>query len=225
MKPVLTPEQATELDRVTQDRGVSAAELMERAGRAVARSAVDLLGGAYGRRAVAVCGKGNNGGDGLVAARYLARRGMRVTALLLAPAEGYGAPSATNLARARAAGVDVREATERLLDREAHRADVALDAIVGTGFRGEARGRVAEAIAALEATATPVVAVDIPSGVDGETGAVAGPAVEAAVTVALGSLKPGHILYPGAAHAGSLEVADIGFPPDLVSSDLWLVEP
>ena len=78
MKPVLTPEQAAELDRETQARGTPAELLMERAGRAVARAAVDLTGGVYGRRCVVVCGKGNNGGDGLVAARYLARWGMRV---------------------------------------------------------------------------------------------------------------------------------------------------
>src|SRR5438105_3807069 len=97
MKPVLTPEQATELDRVTQDRGVSAAELMERAGRAVARSAVDLLGGVYGRRAVVVCGKGNNGGDGLVAARYLAEWGMNSAVITMASTDHE--PARTSLAR------------------------------------------------------------------------------------------------------------------------------
>ncbi len=77
MKPVLTPAEAVELDRATQARGIAADDLMERAGWAVARACVDLIGGVYGRRAVVVCGKGNNGGDGFVAARHLARWGVR----------------------------------------------------------------------------------------------------------------------------------------------------
>src|SRR5205823_1454255 len=90
-------------------------------------------------------------------------------------------------------------------------------------FRGAPEGLVAEAIEAVAGTPAPVVAVDIASGVDGGTGAVAGVAVDATVTVTFGSLKPGHLLQPGARHAGVVEVADIGFPPDLVAGDLWLV--
>ncbi|MDH5225223.1 MAG: bifunctional ADP-dependent NAD(P)H-hydrate dehydratase/NAD(P)H-hydrate epimerase, partial [Actinomycetota bacterium] len=78
MKPVLTPDEAMDLDRASQARGVPAVDLMERAGRAVARAAIEVAAGVYGRRAVVLCGKGNNGGDGLVAARHLARAGMRV---------------------------------------------------------------------------------------------------------------------------------------------------
>ena len=83
MKPVITPAEAAELDRATQERGIAAADLMERAGAAVARACVDLLGGTYGRRAVVLCGKGNNGGDGYVAARHLARWGVRVVAIAM----------------------------------------------------------------------------------------------------------------------------------------------
>ena len=83
MKPVLTPEEAAALDRDTQSRGIAAEALMERAGRAVARAARELAGGTYGRRVAVVCGKGNNGGDGLVAARHLARNGVRTTVVLL----------------------------------------------------------------------------------------------------------------------------------------------
>ena len=83
MKPVITPAEAVELDRASQERGIAAADLMERAGAAVARACVDLLGGTYGRRAVVLCGKGNNGGDGYVAARHLARWGVRVVAIAM----------------------------------------------------------------------------------------------------------------------------------------------
>ncbi|MFL5796343.1 MAG: NAD(P)H-hydrate dehydratase [Actinomycetota bacterium] len=222
MKPVLTPAESAALDRASAERGVTVDSLMERAGRAVARAAVEVAGGAYGRRAVVVCGKGNNGGDGLVAARYLSRWGMLAVAVLLADADVYRDAAATSLDRARRAGVPVRGADG--LRRELDRADVAIDGIVGTGFRGAPEGLVAEAVDAVAGTPAPVVAVDIASGVDGTTGAVAGVAVHATVTVTFGSLKPGHLLQPGARHAGVVEVADIGFPPDLVASDLWLVE-
>ena len=96
MKPVLTPDQAAELDRETRARGVSAELLMERAGRAVARAAIDLLGGTYGRRAVVVCGKGNNGGDGFVAARHLARAGVRTAVVAVERLGDLREPAATN---------------------------------------------------------------------------------------------------------------------------------
>ena len=99
MKPVLTPDEAGALDRATQEAGTPAEVLMERAGRAVARAAVDLVGGVYGRRAVVVCGKGNNGGDGLVAARHLARWGMRVAVIAVETADALREPAASNLAR------------------------------------------------------------------------------------------------------------------------------
>src|SRR5213593_1794769 len=106
VKPVLSPQQAVELDRASQARGVAADFLMENAGRAVARAAVDLVGGVYGRRAVVVCGKGNNGGDGLVAARHLARWGMRVAVILMEPADALRDLAAENLERL--GGLDVR---------------------------------------------------------------------------------------------------------------------
>ncbi len=222
MKPVLTPAESAALDRASAERGVSVDFLMERAGRAVARAAVEVAGGAYGRRAVVVCGKGNNGGDGLVAARYLSRWGMHAVAVLLADGDVYRDAAAANLRRARRAGVAIRGADG--LMRELDRGAVVVDGIVGTGFRGVPEGLVGEAIEAFAGAPSPVVAVDIASGVDGTTGAVAGVAVDATVTVTFGSLKPGHLLQPGAGHAGIVEVADIGFPPDLVASDLLLVE-
>ena len=146
MKPVLTPRQAAELDRETQARGVPAELLMERAGRAVARAAVDLTGGVYGRRAVVVCGKGNNGGDGLVAARHLARWGMRVAVSMSDPTEDVPEPAATNLRRLELeSGVRPRPLSVPTLERELARADVAVDAIFGTGFRGIPEGQIGRA--------------------------------------------------------------------------------
>src|SRR6059036_2580165 len=118
MKPVLSPQEAIELDRATQARGVAAEDLMERAGWAVARACLDLTGGAYGRRAVVVCGKGNNGGDGFVAARHLARAGLRVAVILVGDLGGAREPAAGNLSRLAEAGVPVRGFAPGVLDRE-----------------------------------------------------------------------------------------------------------
>lgn len=227
MQPVLTAAQTQALDRETEARGVPVAELMERAGLAVARAALALAGGGYGRRAVVVAGKGNNGGDGLVAARHLARSGMRVRVhiLLEDPGSGLRQPALTNFHRMVEADVPWHTFSQERLERDLARADVAVDAIFGTGFRGHPEGEHATAIEALNAGGAAVVAVDIPSGVEGDTGAVRGPAVRAAVTVALGAPKAGDVLFPGAAHAGVLEVADIGFPEDLLKSDVLLVQP
>ena len=226
MKPVLTPEEAAALDRDTQAGGIAAEALMERAGRAVARAARELAGGTYGRRAVVVCGKGNNGGDGLVAARHLARAGVRTTVVLLEDPDELRDPAASNARRlAEAPAIRVRTFDEHALRRELVRADIVVDAIFGTGFRGMPEDDWATAIASLNEADAPVVAVDIPSGVDGATGVVEGEAVRADLTVAFGAPKLGTVLMSGAEHAGILRVVDIGFPDDLLRARAWLTEP
>jgi hydroxyethylthiazole kinase-like uncharacterized protein yjeF len=223
MIPILTPAESAALDAGAAERGVTVGELMENAGRAVAQAAMAVAGGAYGRRAVVVCGKGNNGGDGLVAARRLERWGLGVTVVLLTDPDMLGGAAQSSLARFAAAGGRWKPFSADVLRRELDRSDVAVDAIFGTGFRGAPEGDFAGAIHILR-DGPPVVAVDIPSGVEGETGAVRAEAVRAAVTVTFGALKPGVVFYPGAAHAGGVEVADIRFPQDLVRSELSLVE-
>jgi NAD(P)H-hydrate epimerase len=198
---------------------------MENAGRAVAVAAARVAGGTYGRRAIVVCGKGNNGGDGLVAARLLARRGMLVTVALLSDPSVAADPVAGKLASLTAQEwVRIGPANPEGSLPELARADIAVDAIFGTGFRGVPGGDHASAIRALNEARAAVVAVDVPSGVDAGTGAVAGDAVWANATVALGCLKPGLLLRPGSARAGSVEVADIGVPPDLIRGDIHVVE-
>ena len=209
MKPVLTPQGAAELDLETRARGVPVSLLMERAGRAVADAAIELAGGVYGRRVVVVCGTGSNGGDGFVAARLLSRAGMRVDVLCPQPPAAAGA-SGINAARLAEQGLDARAATPSTIARALARADVAVDAIFGTGFHGSPDAAWAEAIAELNASKVPVVAVDIPSGVDGATGAVPSEAVSATLTIAFGAAKLGTILLPGSEHAGTIRVVDIG---------------
>src|SRR5436305_6033174 len=141
------PTESALLDRRSAERGITFERLMENAGRAVARAAAVAVGGTYGRRAVVVCGKGNNGGDGLVAARVLTRWGMAATAVLLPdPAELRDA-SAVMLERLRTSGGRVRGI--EALPRELGRADVVIDAIFGTGFRGAPEGPAADGIAAV----------------------------------------------------------------------------
>lgn len=224
MKPVLTPVQAAELDRATQAEGVSAELLMERAGRALARAALDLTGGAYGRRAVIVCGKGNNGGDGYVAARHLARAGVGVRIHMIEePSPGV---ARDNLLRVRdETAARVTGFAPGRLARDLTNADVAVDAIFGTGFRGAAEDRWSAAIDELNASGVPIVSADIPSGVNGRTGAVEGSAVRADLTVAFGVAKTGALLMPGAEFAGAVRVVDIGFPERCIHADVFLTEP
>jgi NAD(P)H-hydrate epimerase len=226
MKPLLTPEQAGELDRATQTAGTPAEVLMERAGAGTARACLDLLGGGYGRRAVVVCGKGNNGGDGLVVARHLARAGVRTVVCLLEPGSALREPAAGNLERlAGETDVRVRPFDAAALARELDRADIAVDAIFGTGFRGAPDDAWAEAIDLLNTGPAAVVSVDIASGVDGATGAVAGVAVRADLTVTFGAAKLGSMLLPGAGYAGDVRVVDIGFDDAAVPAEVGLTEP
>ena len=188
---MLTPAEAVALDAETQARGVSADTLMERAGLELARAATRGAGGRFGKRAVVVCGTGNIGGDGLVAARHLDRWGVRTTVVLLGPIGSLREPAAANARRLAETSVRVRNLSEAGLARELERADVAIDAIFGTGFRGRPEGDFELAIRELNAAGAPIVAADIPSGVNGETALVEGEAVSADVTVTFGALKAG----------------------------------
>lgn len=201
-------------DRHTIDAGTPGHVLMERAGRAVARAVVRVLGGRYGRRVVVVCGKGNNGGDGFVAARVLAREGVSVRVAFV------GDPGSVtgDAARHRNAFLAHGGRLTRF-EGEIGAADAIVDAIFGRGFRGAAEGDAARAIEAMEAHDAPVIAIDVPSGVDAGTGALHGPAVRAHTTVVMGALKTGIATGAGAEHAGDVEVVDIGIAVD--EADAW----
>jgi hydroxyethylthiazole kinase-like uncharacterized protein yjeF len=190
------------------EQGIPSGELMEAAGAVVAEAARDIAGAAPAR---VVCGKGNNGGDGLVAARHLAQTGYEVEVLLLWPAGELSADSGANLERF---GGSIREVGAGDLPRALEGSGVVVDAIFGTGFSGAPRGPADAAIQAINVCGAPVVAADIPSGVDASTGEVAGVAVRAAVTVSFHAAKLGHWIAPGKAHAGELRVVEIGIPSD-----------
>ena len=191
MDPVVTPEAMAGADARTIAAGTPVEVLMERAGRAVAWTVRRALAGTYGRRVVVVCGKGNNGGDGLVTARALRSWGVRTTVFELA------------------AGIDRRRFTSALAS-----ADAVVDAMFGTGLRDALRDDAAWVAEQLAGFPREVVAVDIPSGVDGLTGETPGWAVRADRTVTFAARKPGLVFEPGRSHAGEVVVADIGIAID-----------
>jgi NAD(P)H-hydrate epimerase len=206
LTPLPDAEAMRAVDRwAIEQQGVPSLDLMERAGEAVAR-AVEVH--ASDGPVTVACGKGNNGGDGLVVARMLRERGRQVSVVCVAPLEEFSGDAAVNLARLPGeAPVALAQGREAIAA-----AAVIVDALLGTGFAGEPRGAVAEAIEAIGKAAGAVVAVDVPSGVDASTGVVTGGAVHAAVTVTFHAAKPGLWIMPGKAHAGEVRTVDIGIP-------------
>jgi ADP-dependent NAD(P)H-hydrate dehydratase / NAD(P)H-hydrate epimerase len=217
MRPVVTGEEIKRAEEAAIAAGTPVEALMERAGRAVARSAVRMTGRRYGSRVVVVCGPGNNGGDGYVAARVLMAEGVDARCLTLSDPSGLKGPAHVSYERFRRAGGMVRPFHARLLDR----ADVVVDAIFGTGFHGRPQGVAAEAITEINRlssrTRTSVLAVDTPSALGGS-----GPAVRSDVTVAVGAEKL-ETAVTGPASAGIVETAGIGL--DIGSAGAWIPDP
>ncbi|HEX9968395.1 MAG TPA: NAD(P)H-hydrate dehydratase [Solirubrobacterales bacterium] len=211
LRPLYDAEGMRALDRwAIEERRVPSLELMEAAGRAVAEAVGELEPDGPVR---VVCGKGNNGGDGLVAARHLAAAGYEVEVLLVWPAEELSGDAGANFERLDGERVRVEHVAGDLRERLTGSGAV-VDAIFGTGFSGEPRDPAAAAIAAIGGCGAPVVACDVASGVDASSGEVAGTAVEADVTVTFHAPKAGHRVAPGKWHAGVLLVAPIGIPAE-----------
>ena len=202
MIELLTNAEMAEADRLTIADGVAGIELMEKAGRAVADAAGALL---QGRRVLIVAGTGNNGGDGFVAARHLAERGFAVRFSLVGDAARLKGDAA--LAAGRWSGPVEQASPVSLVD-----CDIVIDALFGAGLDREVEGLPRAMIRAMNGAAAPVIAVDLPSGVNGTTGAVMGSAVKATHTVTFFRRKVGHMLLPGRLHCGAIQVADIGIP-------------
>jgi len=196
--PALTSAQAREIDRLTTERfQVPVIWLMEAAGWQIARQV-------RGRAAV-LCGKGNNGGDGLAAARHLHRWG-RLASVACTDAEALRGPAAEQARALRALGIEI-------LDRpELDDAQVIVDALLGTGLSRPPEGTTAQWIELIARAGRRVVSVDVPSGLDADTGTAPGACVRANVTVTLGLPKAGLLVGDGPSYAGEVWVADIGIP-------------
>jgi hydroxyethylthiazole kinase-like uncharacterized protein yjeF len=222
---LLTNAEMAEADRLASVSGISSMSLMETAGAAVARAAARRLYAGGVRRVVVFCGPGNNGGDGYVAARVLRDFGFDVQVASLIPASGLKGDAAE---AARRWDSEIPGDGELALDD----ADVVVDALFGAGLTRNLDGEAKHIIEGLDrwrqSTGRPVVAIDVPSGLDGTSGQVRGACLQATETVTFFRLKPGHLLLPGRVHCGLLTLVDIGIPAsvlDAVAPKTFVNEP
>ncbi len=228
MKCLATAAQMRAMDRyAVEQAGIPGTALMESAGVSVAAEAADMLAASGGRRILICCGKGNNGGDGLVAARRLSEMGFEARPVLFGGRDDVRGDARTALQALEKKGPAVRSAGTGDEWRDGGRFDLIIDALLGTGISGPAQGPVAEAIVWMNGSGVPVLSVDLPSGLNADTGAAPGPCVRASRTVTFAEWKRGLVFYPGRGLAGVVRVADIGIPEASVESAeirTWLYE-
>ncbi|MFA5955936.1 NAD(P)H-hydrate dehydratase [Hyphomicrobium sp.] len=210
MNELLTTSEAGDADRLAAQAGVPMLDLMERAGKAVAEAAVNMVWGPD-RRVAVLCGPGNNGGDGFVAARHLRDKGYDVRVFLLGEKSALKGDAAD---MARRWPLPIRPATPDAL-QSMH---LVIDALFGAGLSRPLDGDAAELVTAVNASRLPVLAVDVPSGLDGTSGDVRGVCVKARKTVTFFRKKPGHVLMPGRRLCGEIVVADIGIPEKVLET-------
>ena len=212
----LSRRQVRQFDRLAIEQwGIPGVVLMENAGRGAADAIEQLLGGVLPKRIAVVAGGGNNGGDGFVIARHLRLRGSEVTVFLLADQAKMAPSAAANFAILPHIDVPTRRVESKSLPRLADKLrsfDLVVDALGGTGIQGPLRGDLAVAVEQINASAQPVVAVDIPTGLDCDTGQAPGPAVRAALTVTFVARKKGFDAPGATEYTGKVIVADIGVP-------------
>ncbi len=215
MLKLTTAAQMREMDRrTTEDYGVPSIVLMENAALRVVEVIAGRYGPLRGKRIAVVCGKGSNGGDGLAIARHLATRfGAAVSVHLAADPSEYTGDAAVNYKMAQAFGLEMR------LFPDLYRGiDLIVDALLGTGIKGGAEGELAGTISAMNDEGCPIVSVDVPSGLNADTGEVGGACVKATLTVTFALPKIGLMVYPGAEYVGEMIVADIGMPREVMAA-------
>jgi len=218
---IATAQQIRNIDqRATREFGIPSMVLMENAAAAIASEMERFFDGLLGVRVGIICGKGNNGGDGLALARRLRIRGVPVRVALLAPYASLKNEAGLNLSILRKTDVEiVPNASTAAIAEIVEWSDVLVDAMLGVGLSTPLKGNYAFASELLNIAGRPVAAIDIPTGIDADTGAVMGTAVRADLTVTMALPKRGLVLYPGAAFAGELRVADIGIPTEVIERE------
>lgn len=222
MMKIVLAQQMRALDKAAEEEiGIPGLLLMENAGRAVADAAESLLEDCAGKRILIFAGKGNNGGDGLGAARWLMNRGADVKVILACTLDALSGSPADELQFFTAGDGVVLEVvgTEDVVAVQdlVPQADLLIDALLGTGFTGELRGLYKDLCQVLNGAECPVLAVDIPTGLNADTGECDHDAVWAKATVTMALPKQGLFLYPGAKRVGELTVADIGMPEKMLA--------
>ncbi|MCL6611055.1 MAG: NAD(P)H-hydrate dehydratase [Peptococcaceae bacterium] len=221
---VATAREMREIDqRAMAEFKIPGIVLMENAGISVVQAVQEKLSGVQGKTVTIFAGKGNNGGDGLVAARHLFNMGADVKVLLLEDPGKITGDAAVNLEIWRRMGQKVYTVTQKddfnAVRLFLVRTDIVIDAIYGTGFRGTVMDYAGRIIEAVNASGKPVIAVDIPSGVEADSGRAGGPCIRASLTVTFGLPKVGHLLEPGAECTGELRVVDISLPGSVLADD------
>ena len=216
---LLTADEMSRADAQAQVLGIPGGVLMERASVGMAAEILKRYPAHDFPRALVVSGGGNNGGDGFVVARELHRAGLEVS--VVATKDEYAGDPATNLEVLKNLGVEVYGPED--LDGRLDGTDLVVDALLGTGFSGEVREKEASLIRQLNHAGITTIAIDVPSGVNGSTGEVAGEAVRADLTVCAHAAKVGCVISPGRERAGEVAVVDIGIPPgaDVEPSLVW----
>ncbi|MDP3284455.1 MAG: NAD(P)H-hydrate epimerase, partial [Desulfobacterales bacterium] len=214
---IVTADEMREIDKATIEFGLPGRILMENAGRGAAQIIIEKFCAASSQKVGILAGRGNNGGDGFVIARHLAQKGIDVIVYLLSEASLVKGDALSNFELIYRFEIPVIEIPDRKTFEAnrifmSHR-DVWVDAIFGTGLKSDIKGYIREIIVFINSLKKPVMAVDIPSGIDSDTGQVCGEAICSFRTATFGYAKAGHYLYPGAGYSGKVEIIDIGIPP------------
>jgi len=220
MMKVVTSQEMQKLDELAiKTIGIPSIVLMENAGIKVVEVIEKEYSPLPGKSVYILCGPGNNGGDGMVVARHLFNRGVGVKVFLLAEKNRIKGDAATNLSIAERLGIGVKEVNStqdlKLLHQEFNHADIIVDALLGTGSTLPLRGLMREVVSLINQCSRHTIAVDLPTGLDADTGEVPGEAIKANFTVTFAYPKRGLYLYPGINYAGKIEVVDIGIPSSL----------
>lgn len=218
---LLTAAQMRAVDnQVVTETGIPSIVLMENAGRQVAEVAATFLEKSQGRKIAILTGKGNNAGDGFVAARYLSNLGYKVRLFLCARAEELVHDALANYRICEQLGIDMQEVDEQYLPKlrfGLSLTDLVVDALLGTGIRGEPQGIMAQVIQLVNEVEKPVLAVDVPSGLDASIGTAYRPCIKANMTVTFAAPKVGLFIHPGVRQTGLVYVANIGIPPKILN--------